>query len=201
MNQEDKREPEEKIVEQLLNNTHAGNGMMTNVWGPAGWVFLHSVSFGYPMDPDEFDRNLEQTPGTTRERYRLFFESCAFVFPCRYCRESYQRFIQEDPVADSLDDRESLTRWLWRIHELVNKKLGKPGITYEELVRRYETYRATCNKDKKGCSVPLGFSNKQQTCVVVYSELAITSMVVAVIVVVWLVWIMVTRQQQVVPTK
>ena len=71
--EQDRREPEEKVVEQLLNNTHAGNGMMTNVWGPAGWVFLHSVTFGYPMDPDEFDRNLEQTPGTTRERYRQFF--------------------------------------------------------------------------------------------------------------------------------
>jgi hypothetical protein len=188
-------EPEEKVVEQLLNNTHAGNGMMTNVWGPAGWVFLHSVTFGYPMDPDAFDHNLEQPVGTTRERYLQFFESCAFVFPCRYCRESYQRFIQEDPVSGSLKDRASLTRWLWRIHERVNEKLGKKGITYEELVRRYETYRATCNKDKKGCSVPLGFSNKQQTCVVVYSEVAITSVLIGLVMLMWLIWIVVIKKQ------
>jgi hypothetical protein len=181
------------VIQTLLNNTHAGNGMMTNVWGPAGWVFLHSVTFGYPLDPDVFDKNLEQAPGTTKERYRIFFENCAFVFPCRYCRESYANFLVDDPVSDNLDNRESLTRWLWRIHENVNTKLGKKGITYEELVRRYETYRATCNKDKKGCSVPLGFSNKQQTCVVVYSELAITTALVALLVLFWLLWILVRK--------
>ena len=24
------------------------NGMMTKVWGPTGWLFLHCVTFGYP---------------------------------------------------------------------------------------------------------------------------------------------------------
>jgi hypothetical protein len=175
-----------------LNNSNSGNGMMTNVWGPAGWVFLHSVTFGYPMNPDEFDANFEQPPGTTKERYKTFFENSGFVLPCRYCRESYQEFEKVDPVADALDNRESLTRWLWRIHERVNVKLNKPGISYEELVQRYEGYRATCGKDKKGCSVPVGFSNKQRTCVVIYSEVAITSFLIAAIMLVWLVVTLVT---------
>ena len=24
------------------------NGMMTKIWGPPGWLFLHCVTFGYP---------------------------------------------------------------------------------------------------------------------------------------------------------
>ena len=27
---------------------NADNGMMTKVWGPPGWLFLHCVTFGYP---------------------------------------------------------------------------------------------------------------------------------------------------------
>ena len=28
------------------------NGMMTKIWGPPGWLFLHCVTMGYP---DELD--------------------------------------------------------------------------------------------------------------------------------------------------
>ncbi len=172
-----------------LYNSNSGNGMMTNVWGPAGWVFLHSVTFGYPMDPDEFDRNFEQDVGLTRQRYQTFFETAGYVFPCRYCRESYQQFLLEDPVGDNLKNRETLTKWLHRIHERVNEKLGKTGISYEDMVTRYEGYRASCNKDKKGCSVPLGFSNKQKTCVLIYSEVAVTAIVVGFVILIWLLWL------------
>lgn len=24
------------------------NGMMTKIWGPPGWLFLHCITFGYP---------------------------------------------------------------------------------------------------------------------------------------------------------
>ena len=58
---------------------------MTNLWGPTGWVFLHSVSFGYPMDPKKFDVDNNLPEGTTEERYRQFFEQIGYVFPCRYC--------------------------------------------------------------------------------------------------------------------
>ncbi len=157
----------------LLNNANAANGMMTNIWGPTGWVFLHAVTFGYPMDPQKFDEDNGLSAGTTAERYRSFFEACGFVFPCRYCRESYQQFIIDDPVANALENRESLTRWLWRIHERVNQKLEKKGITYEELVERYEAFRAKCDAKKKGCSIPLGNTLKQKSCVVIYSELSV----------------------------
>lgn len=178
-----------------LRNSNSGNGMMTNVWGPAGWVFLHSVTFGYPMDPDAFDTSFEQPKNTTKERYRIFFETAGLVLPCRYCRDSYQEFEKEDPVSDALENRASLTAWLWRIHERVNTKLNKQGISYEELVQRYEGYRATCSADKKGCSVPVGFSNKQRTCVVIYSEVAITSFLIASVMLVWLVVTLVTTKK------
>ena len=163
-------------------NSNSSNGMMTNVCGPSGWLFLHTVTFGYPMNPDEFDVSNELPVGTTREHYKQFFEQCGYVLPCRYCRDSFIQFSKEDPVSNSLENRETLTKWLYRIHERVNDKLNKKGITYEELVTRYESYRASCNKDKKGCSVPLGFSNKQKTCVFIYSEIAITTLLLGILI-------------------
>ena len=34
-----------------------GNGMMTKVWGPPGWLFLHCITFGYPHKIDKQNNN------------------------------------------------------------------------------------------------------------------------------------------------
>ena len=133
------------------------------------------------MDPAKFDEDNELEAGTTAKRYANFFESCAFVFPCKYCRISYQEFIADDPPSKALENRESLTRWLWRIHERVNQKLQKKGITYEELVERYEAFRAKCDAKKKGCTIPLGNLNKQRSCVVIYSDLSVWVILLSVV--------------------
>ena len=58
------------------------NGMMTKVWGPAGWLFLHCVSFGYPENPDTHDIDNGFSPGTTRNRYTRFFREIGNILPC-----------------------------------------------------------------------------------------------------------------------
>ena len=134
------------------NHDHINNGMMTKIWGQPGWIFNHTVTFGYPIEPDE----------EKREQYRRYFLSLGDVLPCRYCRESYQQFVTTGDTAltdEALTNRETLTHWFFRIHEAVNKKLGIDyGITYEDLVDKYESFRAMCGKsDTKGCTVPLDY--------------------------------------------
>lgn len=138
------------------------NGMMTKVWGPAGWVFLHASVMGYPVKIDEDDRKDRKRKRKTKE----FFESIGYIFPCKYCRESYQQFIKELPIDDFLSTRKKLARWLYRIHNKVNKKLGVPKCeipTFREVYDRYEEYRAVCTQTtsaersrriEKGCVVP-----------------------------------------------
>ena len=58
-------------------------GMQTRVWGPAGWLFLHSIAQNYPWKPTK-----EQ-----QDSYLSFFKLVGNVLPCRYCRESYQKYI------------------------------------------------------------------------------------------------------------
>lgn len=137
--------------------TNINNGMMTRVWGPPGWFFLHCVTFGYPVDPAKFDNEKELEPGTTAELYRNFFISVGGVLPCKYCRESYKEFVKELPP--DVTNRDTLVKWFWEIHNKVNNKLeDKYGdASLEDVKTRYERYRAKCATKQvaRGCSVPL----------------------------------------------
>ena len=57
-------DPNKPIDEK--EDPNAKNGLMTKVWGPAGWLFLHCVTFGYPLDPDQFDRDNNYPVGSTK---------------------------------------------------------------------------------------------------------------------------------------
>lgn len=180
-------------MSELLNNEYAANGMMTKIWGPGAWLFLHSVTFGYPMDPKKFDVDNNLPEGTTEGRYRDFFTQIGFVFPCRYCRESYQEFIKEIPIQT--ESRAALTKWLYDIHERVNKKLNvKGGVTYEDVVERYESYRAKCDPKKNGCTIPINGAIRKKSCVFVYSDLNIGTIVISVILIILLIYFI--RQQK-----
>lgn len=145
-----------KVCEKHTTNSndHIHNGLITKIWGEPGWIFNHSITFGYPINPTN-----EQ-----KEAYRNYFQSLGGVLPCRYCRESYLKFIStgETALTDQvLENRETLTRWLFRVHNAVNNKLEmKYPVTYEDIVERYESFRAKCGKPsltEKGCVAPLDY--------------------------------------------
>ena len=83
------------------------NRMDTRYWGPSGWKLLHSITFSYQEN--------------IKENYKELFELIAYVLPCKFCRKSYSEYIINDPV--NISSKESLTKWLWRIHNKVNEKL------------------------------------------------------------------------------
>ena len=35
---------------------YSGDGMMTAIWGPSMWHFLHTMSFNYPIKPTDDDK-------------------------------------------------------------------------------------------------------------------------------------------------
>ena len=136
---------------------NSNSGMMTKIWGPGLWVGMHSISFGYPIIPSD-----EQ-----KKKYKDFFTLVADVLPCGYCRESYKNFITTEPTIlndQVMTDRKSLTKWLFDLHNRVNDKLGVDyDLTYEDVAKRYESYRALCVKtDRKatGCTTPLNIKSK-----------------------------------------
>ena len=95
--------------------------MKTTVWGPAGWIFLHSITFNYPEVIDENDAD-----HCERRKYtKQLFENLQYTLPCRYCRESFKIFLSELPIDEHLSCRKDITKWLYHIHNKVNAKLRK----------------------------------------------------------------------------
>jgi|APSaa5957512493_1039668.scaffolds.fasta_scaffold61275_2 hypothetical protein len=139
-----------------MGDTNINNGMITKLWGPPGWKYLHTVTFGYPIEPTD-----EQ-----KKKYKGFFELVGDTLPCRYCRESYKKFISSgysELNEDTMKNRDTLTRWLYDVHQKVNDKLGvNYGVSFDDIKKYYEASRAKCtpkNKQKtnkeKGCIMPL----------------------------------------------
>ena len=127
-------------------------GMMTKIWGPPGWLFLHNVTMGYPNIID----NNNPSHITKKENMELFFTSLGHVLPCELCCKSYQDFIQELPLTDVvLSSRKNLAKWFYDIHNKVNDKLDVDMSeipSFEVFYNRYEMYRAKCGGSKaRGC--------------------------------------------------
>lgn len=136
------------------HSDYKNNGLVTKLWGGPGWIFNHSITFGYPLHPTS-----EQ-----KQYYREYFIALGNVLPCKFCRESYQKFITMGDTAltdHDLENRETLTKWFYRVHNAVNNKLEIDyGVTYEDVIQKYESFRAKCGKPSptiKGCIAPLDY--------------------------------------------
>lgn len=116
----------------------SGDGMLTSVWGPSAWHFLHTMSFNYPINPTKQDK----------QNYRNFILNLKNVLPCKYCRINLKNNFKALPLTmNHMKNRDSFSRYIYNLHELVNKMLGKKsGLTYCDVRERYEHFRARCTK-------------------------------------------------------
>ena len=90
--------------------------MDTRYWGPSGWRLLHLITFGY-------------NPHNDKVKMREFFQTIPFILPCKYCRTSLAGYMETYNLETALESKESLTRWLWKIHNEVNSKLRNQRIS------------------------------------------------------------------------
>lgn len=155
-----KRENEEALYSE--EDFSSGEGFLTSIWGPAMWHYLHTMSFNYPVEPTE----------KNKEDYRNFVINLKNVLPCKYCRINLEKNLKELPLNMSeMKNRASFSLYIYNLHELINKMLGKKsGLTYEDVRERYEHFRARgCNKTRKikkdlGCTKPL--HGKKAKCII-----------------------------------
>lgn len=119
---------------------NAGDGMVTSIWGPPMWHYLHTMSFNYPVNPTCEDKN----------HYRDFIFSLQYVLPCKHCRMNLKTNLKQLPLkmAD-MQNRETFSRYIYELHELVNRMLHKKSnLTYCEVRERYEHFRSRCTDEK-----------------------------------------------------
>ena len=151
---------------------NSGDGMLTMSWGPAMWHYLHMMSFNYPVNP---------TP-ENKKQYKDFIVSLQHVLPCKYCRINLANNLKKKPLlACHMANRETFSRYVYELHETVNKMLHKKSkLTYCDVRERYEHFRSRCTDEKpkvfnfkqsstrkkkeKGCTEPL--YGKKSRCVI-----------------------------------
>jgi hypothetical protein len=116
----------------------SGDGMLTTVWGPAVWHLLHIISFNYPVKPTSAEKR----------NYCNFFKQLQYILPCKYCRINLRNNLKKLPLTPHhLKNRNNFSRYVYKLHELVNNMLGKKsGLTYNQVRDRYENFRSRCTQ-------------------------------------------------------
>jgi hypothetical protein len=150
----------------------SGDGMVTATWGPPMWHYLHTMSFNYPVNPTAEDK----------KHYRDFIINLQYVLPCKYCRINLKTNLKQMPITSAvMSNRESYSRYVYELHELVNKMLKKKSnLTYCDVRERYEHFRSRCTEEnpilfkyqklktrkqkEKGCTEPL--YGKKSKCII-----------------------------------
>jgi hypothetical protein len=119
---------------------HSGDGFVTSTWGPPLWHALHTMSFNYPVNPTIEDKH----------HYRDFILSLQNVLPCGACRKNLKNNFKQMPITMSdMSNRDTFSRYIYNLHELVNRMLKKSsGLSYCDVRERYEHFRARCVEEK-----------------------------------------------------
>ena len=125
----------------------SNDGMLTTVWGPSMWHFLHTMSFNYPVHPK----------CNEKQHYYNFMLSLRNILPCGKCRKNLCSNLKKLPLKQSdMKSRDTFSRYVYNLHELINDMLGKKsGLTYEEIKERYEHFRSRCAKSHKDLKLDL----------------------------------------------
>jgi len=147
------RKTKRKLSVFYPEDFESNDGMLTTVWGPPMWHFLHTMSFNYPVNPTKRDK----------KHYREFVLKLEYTLPCGKCRDNLKRNFQKLPLSvHHMKTRATFSHYIYDLHELVNKMLGKKSnLTYIQIRERYEHFRSRCSKKtrrkkrEKGCTEPL----------------------------------------------
>lgn len=102
---------------------------MTAIWGPLGWMTLHSVSTLYPQQPTQSEKTLVST----------WLDMFRDTITCVHCRTHFTDTLKAYKMQypNMLNSRQEFAIAMFRIHNNVNKRLNKP--IYDSVEKCMET--------------------------------------------------------------
>jgi hypothetical protein len=91
---------------------------MTTIWGPMGWMTLHSMATLYPEAP---------TPGE-RDLMSMWIDMFRDTITCPSCREHFTQLLAsyKQTFPNFLTSRQTFAVFSFRAHNAVNRRLNKP---------------------------------------------------------------------------
>lgn len=118
----------------------SGDGFQTAAWGAAAWHYLHITSLNYTPEK--------------KEQFKTLLDGFAGTLPCIHCRNNFptnlaaaKARMAELGHADVWGSREAYSRWIYELHNEVNKMLGKcrkNQPTYSQMRDELENFRSRC---------------------------------------------------------
>ena len=94
------------------------------LWGPHLWYYLHFSAANYPENPSS-----EQISSMKDWLCNLHV-----TIPCTNCSQHYQAYIENNKpyLKDICSNKTKLFNFLVDIHNKVNKRNGKPELSYDQ---------------------------------------------------------------------
>lgn len=125
--------------------TVTGELVDPDLWGPAKWFSLHSGAYYYP----------ERADAKTIELMKGYIHGLPVMLPCKSCSYHATMFIKErekdlDTICSS---NYNLFNFFVDFHNYVNKRKGKPLMSYEDARKLYSS-KAVCSKLTYGLDCP-----------------------------------------------
>lgn len=96
-------------------------------WGPLQWMSLHQMARGYPQKPS----------AEKQAAVRAYVIALIDLLPCSICAVHWKAVA---PTVNT-ESRNAFLRWTIDVHNKVNKRTGKPVLTYPEAL---DTILNTC---------------------------------------------------------
>ena len=95
------------------------NIRMTAIWGPLGWMTLHSISVCYPDNPSQHDVEI----------LNQFMGAFTTSITCPHCKDDFESMFLKYKVAhpEWSMNKYHLFLAMVRMHNTVNRKLNKPS--------------------------------------------------------------------------
>ena len=94
--------------------------------GRATWTLLHTLAAQYPEHP------------TSRQKRdaRNLIDIMTRMYPCGECAEHFSEVVKVCPPR--VDSRHELSQWMCRVHNVVNRSIGKPEFNCSFIASRWE---------------------------------------------------------------
>jgi hypothetical protein len=104
---------------------------MTAIWGPLGWLTLHSTALAYPETPTPAEQQLMTS----------WLDMFRDTITCNYCRGHFTELLAKyrTMFPNMLGSRQEFVMFTFRAHNSVNRRLNKP--VYQTVQESMDTLR------------------------------------------------------------
>ena len=101
------------------------------IWGPSVWSTIHTTALFADSSKKYAD-------------FQIFVSGLSELLPCATCREDFSIYVKKNPVTVPVFE------WTVKLHNHVNKKLGKTEFSLEtaKSAWTYEVCTQECTKSK-----------------------------------------------------